>query len=72
LTSGPNFGVQNNEFGFIISWAYNPSAVVEACTNLANPIWLPVATPTLTDGSAYFSDPDWINYPSRFYRLRSP
>jgi hypothetical protein len=26
---------------------------------------------TLTGGSSYFSDPDWTNYPGRFYRLRS-
>ena len=26
----------------------------------------------LTNGSVYFSDPQWTNYPSRFYRLRSP
>jgi hypothetical protein len=46
--------------------------VVEACTNLANPIWYPLATNTLTGGSYYFNDPQWTNYPSRFYRLRSP
>jgi len=23
-------------------------------------------------GLMYFSDPDWTNYPSRFYRIRSP
>src|ERR1035441_3355402 len=31
--------------------------VVEACTDPGNPVWLPVATNTLTAGSAYFSDP---------------
>ena len=31
--------------------------VVEACTNLANPVWSPVETNTLTGGSSYFSDP---------------
>ena len=45
--------------------------VVEACTDPGNPVWLPVATNTLTAGSAYFSDPQWTNYPARFYRLRS-
>ena len=29
-------------------------------------------TITRTGGSSYFSDPDWTNYPSRFYRLRGP
>ena len=64
--------MQTNGFGFIISWATNVSVVVEACTNLANPIWSPVGTNTLTGGSSYFSDPQWTNYPARFYRLRSP
>ena len=68
----PNFGVQTNGFGFMISWATNISVVVEACTNFANPVWQSVQTNTLTGGSCYFSDPAWANYPSRFYRLRSP
>jgi hypothetical protein len=46
--------------------------VVEASTNLANPVWSPVGTNTLTGGASYFSDPRWTNYPARFYRLRSP
>jgi len=46
--------------------------VVEACTNLTNPIWFPVGTNTLTGGSSYFSDAQWTNYPARLYRLRSP
>jgi hypothetical protein len=72
LNNGPGFGVHTNGFGFIISWATNIPVVVEACTSLANPIWSPVNTNTLTDGTSYFSDPDWTNYPARFYRLRSP
>jgi len=46
--------------------------VLEARTNLADPVWSPVATNPLTDGWSYFSDPDWTNCPARFYRLRSP
>ena len=72
LHIGPSFGVQTNGYGFVISWATNASVVVEACTDLANRIWSPVATNNLADGSSYFSDPDWTNYPARFYRLRSP
>jgi hypothetical protein len=72
LNFEPNFGVQPNGFGFTISWATNIPVVVEACTNLTNPVWQPVQTNALTDGSAYFSDPQWTNYPGRFYRLRSP
>jgi len=72
LNHSSSFGVRTNQFGFIISWATNISVVVEACTNLANPIWFPITTNTLTSGSSYFSDPEWTNYPARFYRIRSP
>jgi hypothetical protein len=71
LGAGPSFGVQNKNFGFILSWATNISVLVEATTNLAIPVWSPLATNTLTGGSSYFSDPQWMNYPGRFYRLRS-
>ena len=49
----------------------NASVVVEAATNLANPVWIPVSTNTLTSGTNYFSDPQWTNYPERFYRAAS-
>ena len=67
-----SFGVRTNQFGFTITGTSNLVIVVEACTNLANPVWSPVGTNTLTGGSSYFSDPQWTNYPGRFYRLRSP
>jgi hypothetical protein len=72
LDHSAGFGVQPGGFGFTISWATNASVVVEAATNLANPVWIPVSTNTLTGGTNYFSDPQWTNYPGRFYRLRSP
>jgi hypothetical protein len=71
-TSDASFGVQTNQFGFNIKWASGQTVVVEACTDLSNPVWTPVATNTITGGSSYFSDPQWTNYPGRFYRLRSP
>lgn len=71
-TSDTSFGVRTNRFGFNINWASGQTVVVEACTNLANPAWSPVGTNTLTVGSSYFSEPQWTNYPARFYRLRSP
>jgi hypothetical protein len=46
--------------------------VVEACTNLANPVWVPVSTNTLSSGTNYFSDPQWTNYLGRYYRLSTP
>jgi hypothetical protein len=71
-TSDASFGVRTNQFGFNIAWASGQTVVVEACTNLANPVWFPVATNTLAGDSSYFSDPQSSNYPARFYRLRSP
>jgi hypothetical protein len=26
----------------------------------------------LTNGLVHFIDPQWVNYPRRFYRIRSP
>ena len=66
------FGVQENQFGFKITWASGQAVAVEACTTLSNPDWQPLQTNMLTTGTAYFSDPQWTNYPGRFYRLRSP
>jgi hypothetical protein len=65
----PGFGVRSNQFGFTISLATNIPVVVEAATNLSNPVWLPVRTNTLVGGTSYFSDAAWTNFPQRFYRL---
>jgi hypothetical protein len=76
-TADGSFGVLNNQFGFNITGSSNLIIVVEASTNLSNPAWIPVGTNTLntfvgTNGTSYFSDPQWANYPNRFYRFRSP
>jgi hypothetical protein len=71
LNFEPGFGVQPGGFGFTISWATNVSVVVEAATNLANPVWIPVSTSPLVNGTNYFSDPQWTNYSERFYRVAS-
>ncbi len=72
VVGGESFGVRSNGFGFTITGTANQSVVVEACTNLAVPLWTPVETNTLTEGQFRFNDPDWTNYPVRFYRLRQP
>ena len=66
-----NFVVRANQFGFNINWAGGQVIVVEACTNLSNPVWRPLQTNMLTDDPSYFSDLQWTNYPGRFYRVRS-
>jgi hypothetical protein len=69
LTSTPSFGVPSNQFGFTVSWATNLSVIIQASSDLAN--WSPVTTNVLSGGTFYFSDPQWTNYPRRFYRVRS-
>jgi hypothetical protein len=72
-TRNARFGVGTNGFGFIVARAYG-SIVVEGCTNLASPAWYPLQTNTLSSfgGGFYFSDPQWTNYASRFYRVSWP
>jgi hypothetical protein len=71
-TTNANFGVRSNRFGFNITGTANIPIAVSACTDSANPFWTALQTCTLTNGSIYFSDPDWTNYPARLYRIRSP
>jgi hypothetical protein len=68
-TGDASFGVRTNCFGFSITGTSTLGVLVEACTNLADPAWFPVSTNVINGGSSYFSDSDWTNYPSRFYRL---
>lgn len=67
-----NFGVHSNAYGFNVIGNSNIVVVVEACTNLASPAWTALQTLTLTNGFCYFSDPQWTNYPSRFYGFAFP
>ncbi len=73
LNGDVSFGTQTNQFGFNINWAGGTTVVVEACPDLANPVWTPLGTNiiagTPASGSVYFSDPQWTNYPGRFYRI---
>jgi hypothetical protein len=71
-TQDGHFGVRQNRFGFDITGTPGIPLVVEASTNFAAPLWVPVQSCTLTNGSIYFSDPQWTNCPSRVYRVRSP
>jgi hypothetical protein len=67
-----NFGVQNHQFGFNITGTNNFTVVVAACTNLAGAVWVPLTTNTLVNGSFHFNDPQWTNYPNRYYSLQMP
>ncbi|HXP63532.1 MAG TPA: leucine-rich repeat domain-containing protein, partial [Dongiaceae bacterium] len=67
-----SFGIRTNQFGFNITGSSNLVVVIEASTNLLNPSWYPLQTNTLNGNSLHFADPQWTNYPSRFYRLSMP
>jgi hypothetical protein len=71
LNNTPAFGLQSNQFSFTVSWATNLSVVIEASPDLGNLKWSPVTTNALSGGIFNFSDPQWTNYPNRFYRVRS-
>jgi len=71
-TGDGSFGVQNQQFGFNITGTSNLVAVVAACTNLASPVWSPLQTVTLTNGTYYFSERFSTNTPARFYQVSMP
>jgi hypothetical protein len=70
-TSDWSFGVLSNQFGFNITGTTNIPILVEASPNLESASWTSLQACALTNGSIYFSDPHWTNYPVRFYRIRS-
>jgi PKD repeat protein len=70
-TGNGSLGIQTNQFRFKIAGTTNIPVVVEASTNLGG-AWIPLQSVNLTNGSFYFSDSQWTNYPGRFYRIRSP
>ena len=71
-TSDGEFGLNANGFGFNITGTANISIAVEACADPTTRNWTSVQACTLTNGSIYFSDSQWTNWPTRFYRIRPP
>lgn len=71
-SSGSSLVVGPTGFGFNITGTADIPIVVEACTNLASAAWVPLQSLNLTNGAFYFNDPNWMNYPARNYRIRSP
>jgi hypothetical protein len=70
-TGDGHFGVRTNAFGFNITGTPDIPVVVEAATNLSG-VWTPLQSASLTNGSLYFSDPQWPAHPAGYYRIRSP
>jgi len=71
-TGNGNFGVQNNQFGFDITGTPAIPIVVQASTNLANPVWTALTNVTLTNGLFHFSEPLQAGSAARYYRIGSP
>jgi hypothetical protein len=71
-TGDANFGARGGKFGFNITGTSGLSVIVEACSNLANPVWTPLKTMTLKNGHAYFSEPLSANSTGRFYGIGPP
>ncbi|NLX25980.1 MAG: hypothetical protein GXY61_08500, partial [Lentisphaerae bacterium] len=69
---GEGFGVGDDGFGFNIAGTADIPVVIEACSNLAEGIWIPLRTNTLSSGTLQFNDPEWTNHPSRIYRISGP
>jgi hypothetical protein len=65
-------GVGPAGFSFNITGTADIPIVVEAASSLTSAAWAPLQSFNLTNGAFYFSDPNWTNYPARFYRIRSP
>jgi hypothetical protein len=72
VTGDPSFGAKQDGFGFNIAGTPGIPLVIEASTSVAGGTWVPLQNCTLTNGLFSFSDPQWTNHQSRFYRIRSP
>ncbi len=66
------FGVQNNAFGFDFTGISNQTAIIEVSGCLSPPAWSPLQTNVLMGAPLYFSDTNFGQSPSAFYRIRSP
>jgi hypothetical protein len=72
LTTDGGFGVRQKRFGFNIAGTAEIPVVIEASEDVSARSWVALQSCPLTNGLIYFSDPQWTNYVSRFYRIRSP
>jgi hypothetical protein len=65
-----SLAVANGRLQMLLRGPPGAVVVVESSPDLVH--WWPIQTNTLTGGSSSFSDSQWTNCTSRFYRLRSP
>jgi hypothetical protein len=63
--------VVGSELSFVVKGSAGSVVIVEACSDLSDPVWSTVDTVTLTDGSATLTDPDPATLSARYYRVRA-
>jgi BspA type Leucine rich repeat region (6 copies) len=70
--TAPSFGPQLAGFGLPITGTPDIPIVLEVAAQAGGSPWTPLLSGRLTNGSIHFRDADWTNFPTRFYRIRSP
>ena len=68
----PGFGNRAGQLGITVSWATNLSVAVDTTPDLAHPVWQPLLTNALVNGSFRFFDAFGSAPGGRFYRMRVP
>ncbi len=69
VTTNGSLGLSNGVFGFQLTGLQGQTLIIEGSSNLTT--WVGLQTNLLTSGSMFFSDPQWTNFPRRYYRVRS-
>jgi hypothetical protein len=67
-----DFGTGPDGFGFNTTWVAGQTAIMEACEDLYEPVWMPVVTNTFTNRISRYVDARWGEHDRRFYRFRMP
>jgi hypothetical protein len=73
--SAPSLSCSSTNGCFSVSFPGFPgnSYIIQATTNLSNPVWVSLVTTNAgVNGLVVFMDADSPNYPCRFYRSVSP
>ncbi len=67
---GEGLGATEAGFGLSVAWAAGKTVVLEGCENLLDPVWIPVETNVLANGTGAVVDRAWTNHHRRYYRLK--
>jgi hypothetical protein len=61
-----------NGFYFSVAGTAGIPIEIDACSNLASGVWIPLLTTNLTGGALDFYDTAATNLSGRFYRISGP